>query len=133
MEFQEIISRQPPILVVDDLGSARKIIMKFLGKLGFTDISEASDGADAFEKFKDRSFEIVISDWEMPKLNGVELFKKLCEAQKKPRAFIMVTSRSVKGQVLEAMEAGVSDYVLKPFDENILRTKIMNVLARDVQ
>ena len=122
---------QPPILVVDDLGSARKIIMKFLAKLGFTNISEAANGEEALAKCKESRFEIVISDWEMPKLNGIEFYKTLSTKEEKPKAFIMITSRSVKNQVLEAVEAGITDYVLKPFDENILRSKILHVFSRE--
>lgn len=131
MDFNVFLEKKPYFLIVDDLTTVRKIITKQLLKLGFTNFIEATNGEDALDKLKTNTVQIVISDWDMPKLNGVELFKRIQdEIDSKPDAFIMVTSRSTKDEVIEALKMGISDYILKPFDENILKTKLTRVVAK---
>jgi two-component system chemotaxis response regulator CheY len=131
MEFTDWKNNNPKILIVDDLGSARKIISKFLTKIGLTNIVEATNGEEALDLIQKEKINIVISDWEMPKLNGLDLFKNLpLDEETRPQAFIMVTSHSVKEKVLSALEMGVSDYVLKPFDEKILESKLTKIAEK---
>lgn len=115
-------------LVVDDSATMRRIVVNSLQRVGFTDVVEASDGADALEKL--RGVDFVITDWNMPNVSGADLTRTL-RARIETRALpvIMVTARSVREDILVAMEAGVDSYVVKPFTPQVLREKIDAVLA----
>lgn len=120
------------ILVVDDLGSARKIVRKILAELGYTNVEEACDGEEALRKIEMGDFSLIISDWEMPKLKGIELIKKLREREVyKTLPFIIVTSLNHKEHVMQAFEAGISDYIAKPFSSEILGPKLQKLLQTD--
>lgn len=115
-------------LVVDDSATMRRIVVNSLQRAGFSDVVEATDGADALEKLA--SVDFVITDWNMPKVSGADLTRAIRsrpETQKMP--VIMVTARSVRDDILLAMEAGVDSYVVKPFTPQVLREKIDAVLA----
>ncbi len=118
-------------LVVDDSATMRRIVVNSLQRVGFTDVVEACDGADAMEKVGAADF--VITDWNMPKVSGAELTRTL-RAREDTRAIpvLMVTARSVRDDILTAMEAGVDSYVVKPFTPQVLREKIDAVLANRV-
>lgn len=123
-------------LVVDDFATMRKIIKKTLTELGFTDIAEADDGATAWPLIEQahtqgQPFGFVISDWNMPKMQGIELLKN-CRADNRFRSvpFMLVTAESEQKQILEAAKAGVSDYVVKPFNSETLRQKLEKVWGK---
>src|SRR5262245_25670701 len=101
----------------------RKIIIRSLNALGVTDIAEAPDGRQAFELFKSRAFDLVLTDWNMPQMTGIELLKSIRGTGSKIPV-VLITTESEKSRVLEAVQAGVSDYVVKPFDTDGLRQKL---------
>ncbi len=115
-------------LVVDDSATMRRIVVNSLQRVGFTDVVEAGDGAEALEKID--SIDFLITDWNMPKLSGAELTRAV-RAREDTRMLpvLMVTARSVRDDILMAMEAGVDSYVVKPFTPQVLREKIDAVLA----
>lgn len=115
-------------LVVDDSATMRRIVVNSLQRVGFTDVVEAGDGAEALEKIE--SIDFLITDWNMPKLSGAELTRAIrARADTKVLPILMVTARSVRDDILTAMEAGVDSYVVKPFTPQVLREKIDAVLA----
>lgn len=121
------------ILIVDDLGSARKILRRLLNSLGYEDkdIEEANDGEEAFAKIQAIDFDLVISDWEMPKLKGIELLQRVrAEKRLENLPFIMITSLNNKETVVAAADHKVSDFIAKPFDGKVLATKIAKVLDK---
>ncbi|HAC89623.1 MAG TPA: two-component system response regulator [Planctomycetaceae bacterium] len=111
------------VLVVDDSGVMRKIIVRSLNAVGVTDVVEAGDGQEAFEKFQAESFELVLTDWNMPVRNGLELVKDIRGSGSKV-PIMMVTTEAQKSQVITAIQAGVTDYLTKPFENETLRKKL---------
>ena len=116
-------------LVVDDSATMRRIIVNALQRIGFTTCVEAGDGREALERF-DSSVSFVITDWNMPNMSGTELAKAL-RAREDGRTvpILMVTARSVREDILTAMEAGVNNYVVKPFTPQVLKEKIDALLT----
>jgi len=117
------------VLVVDDSSVMRQIIKKNLKELGFADISDAEDGAAGLKKLGGEGpFDLVVSDWNMPKMTGIEFLKAVrADAGLKGTNFIMVTSEADKAKIVEAVEAGVSQYIVKPFNANQLEEKIKQI------
>lgn len=114
-------------LVVDDSATMRRILINSLQRIGYSTCVEAGDGAEALEKF-DPSVAFVITDWNMPNMSGIEFTKALRQvAPSVP--ILMVTTRSVREDIMAAIEAGVSNYVVKPFTPQLLKEKIDAVLA----
>jgi two-component system chemotaxis response regulator CheY len=119
------------VLVVDDLGSARKILKRLLAEIGSFSVDEASDGEEALLKLNKTQFDLVISDWEMPKMKGIELLEAIRQDQKLCKIpFIMITANRTREGVIKANNFGVSDYISKPFDSATLRAKIDGVLSK---
>lgn len=117
-------------LVVDDVTSARRVVTKILSELGFRNLVEAKSGKEAIEKLSRESFQLVISDQDMPEMNGLELVRNMrANTTLKDIPVIMVTSASAKDSVVEAIQAGVSDYVVKPVSVDTLLNKIRRVFA----
>lgn len=116
------------VLVVDDSGTMRKIILRSLNALGVTDIMEAGDGSDALELFKQHQFEVVLTDWNMPRMTGLELLKAI-RGSGSTVPVILITTEAEKGRVLEAVQAGVSDYLVKPFETEGLRAKLQKFVG----
>ena len=119
-----------PILVVDDYNTMIRIIRNLLRQLGFENIDDAPDGAAALDKMRRRRYGLVISDWNMEPMTGYELLR---EIRKDPKLtgtpFIMVTAESKTDNVIAAKKAGVSNYIVKPFNAQTLKTKIETVFA----
>ena len=111
------------VLVADDSSTMRKIILRSLQAVGVPTAVEASDGEEALEIFKNGSFNLVLTDWNMPGKNGLEVVQEI-RAINKEVTIIMVTTEAEKGRVLEAIQAGVSDYLVKPFTADTLREKL---------
>ena len=122
------------ILIVDDSELDRTVLKKVLQKIGFTDIQEAFDGHDAEFKIDtsikmNKPFQVLFLDWKMPRLNGVKLLKVLRqESSTKNLVVIMTTGVSDETSIREAVEAGVSDYILKPITEEVVKEKIFKKL-----
>ena len=111
-------------LVVDDSATMRRIVVNSLLRIGFNETVEAADGVDALAKFDD-SINFVITDWNMPNMSGTEFTKALrLRDDGKDVPVLMVTARSVRDDILVAMEAGVNNYIVKPFTPQVLKEKI---------
>lgn len=115
-------------LVVDDSGVMRKIIARGLNSLWVKDIVEAGDGVEALEAFDDGTgFDLILTDWNMPRMNGLE-FVQAIRAAGHTVPIIMVTTETEKEQVVKAIQAGVNDYLVKPFDQDMLTLKLERVV-----
>ena len=122
-----------PILVVDDYNTMVRIIKNLLKGLGYTDVDDASNGADALVKIKSRQYGLVISDWNMEPMTGFELLQKVRQDPATANIpFIMVTAESKTDNVVAARKAGVSNYIVKPFNAQTLKAKIDQALATAV-
>ena len=116
-------------LVVDDSSTMRRIVVNSLQRIGFAETVEAADGKEALDKF-DGSIRFVITDWNMPNMTGTELARALrARDDGKGVPILMVTARSVREDIIEAMEAGVNNYIVKPFTPQILKEKIDALLS----
>lgn len=120
-------------LVIDDMMTMRKIITKMLKKIGFTNVSEADDGATAWpmiEQAKESGepFEFIVSDWNMPKMSGLDLLIKIRATEGiKDTPFLMVTAEAEQSNVIKVVQAGVSNFVVKPFKPETLQEKIQKI------
>jgi two-component system, chemotaxis family, chemotaxis protein CheY len=125
------IDKSMPVLVVDDYPSMRRIACNLLRQLGFTEIDEANDGAEALTKLRQKSFGLVISDWDMQTVDGIELVKQMrADALLAAIPFILVTAESRPESAAIAKQAGVSGYIVKPFDVNTLKSKLTSILGQ---
>jgi two-component system chemotaxis response regulator CheY len=114
-----------PVLVVDDYNTMVRIIRNLLKQLGFVNIDEASNGSAALEKMRERKYGLVISDWNMEPMTGYALLKEVRGDPRLGRTpFIMVTAESKTENVIAAKKAGVSNYIVKPFNAQTLKSKI---------
>lgn len=113
------------ILIVDDHATMRKIVKNLLKQINFTKVEEADDGTTALEKLKKEDFDFVITDYNMPQMNGMALLKAIREDEKlKKLPVLMITAEASKENILHAAHLGVNDYVVKPFNAEILQAKI---------
>ena len=116
------------ILVVDDFSTMRRIVRNILKQLSFTTIEEAEDGDVAFEKLKADEFDFIISDWNMPNMTGLDLLKAVRSSDKlKDTPFLLITAESEKENIVQAAQAGVNDYIVKPFTADVLQAKINRI------
>jgi two-component system chemotaxis response regulator CheY len=114
-----------PVLVVDDYNTMVRIVRNLLRQLGFEDIDDANDGAAALAKLQSRKYGLVISDWNMEPMTGYDLLKAVrADPELSRTPFIMVTAESKTDNVIAAKKAGVSNYIVKPFNAQTLKTKI---------
>lgn len=113
------------VLVVDDSAVMRQIIKKNLKELGFSDLTEAEDGVAGLKKAGEISFDLTVSDWNMPNMTGLEFLKAVrADGNLKGVSFIMVTSEADKKKIMEAVQVGVNQYIVKPFNAMQLEEKI---------
>jgi two-component system chemotaxis response regulator CheY len=118
------------ILVVDDFATMRRIIKGVLKQLGFINIVEAEDGNVALEELKKGEFGLIVSDWNMPNMTGLDLLKAVRgDESLKKIPFIMVTAEGQKENVIEAVKAGVNNYIVKPFTPETFGTKLAKVFG----
>ncbi|MCP4672491.1 MAG: response regulator [Desulfobacula sp.] len=118
------------VLIVDDFATMRRILKNILKQIGFTNITEADDGTTALEELQKAEFDLVISDWNMPKMTGIELLKKIRASNDfKDIPVLMVTAEAQKQNVIEAVKAGVSNYVVKPFTADAISEKIEKIFS----
>jgi two-component system chemotaxis response regulator CheY len=116
------------ILVVDDFQTMRRIIRNYLRQLGFNNVEEAEDGDVALEKLNEGQFDFVITDWNMPKMTGIDLLKKIrAENNFKNIPVLIITAEAEKENVVQAAQAGVNDYIVKPFTPEVLQAKIEKI------
>ena len=118
------------ILVVDDYKTMLRILRNLLRQLNFSNIEEASDGNAALKKLRDVSIDLIISDWNMEPMTGIELLREVRgDGKLKHIPFIMITAESKSENVIAAKSAGVSNYIVKPFNAETLKSKIVTVLG----
>ena len=120
------------VLVVDDFPTMRRIVKNLLKQLGFEHIDEAEDGAQALIRLRGGNFGLVISDWNMPNMEGIELLRNVRKEPEPLRdiPFLMVTAEAEKEKVIEAIKAGVDNYVVKPFTAEILKEKLEKIAEK---
>jgi len=117
-------------LVVDDFSTMRRIIKNLLHDLGYANVTEADDGNTALPLLKEGNFDFLITDWNMPGMPGLELLKHVrADARLGKMPVLMLTAEAKREQIVEAAQAGVSGYVIKPFTAAILKEKIDKILA----
>lgn len=120
-----IVNKTMKILVVDDFSTMRRIVKNILAQLGFSNIVEAEDGQIALDKVRDGGIEFIISDWNMPNMMGIDFLRAVrSDPHLKEIPFLMVTAESQKEKMMEAVQAGVSSYVIKPFTADVLEKKL---------
>lgn len=120
----------PKILVVDDSSTMRRILKMTLGRIGFGDVSEAGDGQEAVEACKKEKYDAVLTDWNMPNMDGLELIvslRALPDYSETP--IMMVTTEGAKDDVIEALTRGANSYIVKPFTPETLKTKMSDLLG----
>jgi two-component system, chemotaxis family, chemotaxis protein CheY len=123
-----------PVLIVDDYNTMVRIIRNLLKQLGFEHIDDASDGSQALAKMRERKYGLVISDWNMEPMTGYDLLQEVrSDPSLQTIPFIMVTAESKTENVIAAKKAGVSNYIVKPFNAQTLKSKIDAVFPDEVQ
>ena len=124
------VDKNMPILIVDDYKTMLRIIRNLLKQIGFENVDEAADGTEALQKLREKNFNLIISDWNMEPMTGIELLREVRQDDKlKKIPFIMVTAESKTENVVIAKEAGVSNYIVKPFNAATLKSKLTGVLG----
>lgn len=121
---------QTRVLIVDDMSAMRKIVSKICREIGFTDLTEAEDGAIAWELITnaDKPFGLIISDWNMPNCMGIDLLRRVRgDARFRKTPFVMVTAESEQAQIVQAVKAGVDQYIVKPFSKETFVNKLESV------
>ena len=117
------------VLIVDDFATMRRILKNILKQLGFKNLVEADDGTTAWDVLEGQQVDLIISDWNMPKMTGLELLKKVRASDKYAKIpFLMVTAEAQKQNVIEAVQAGGSNYVVKPFTAEAISDKLSKIL-----
>jgi two-component system chemotaxis response regulator CheY len=118
-------------LVVDDFSTMRRIVRNLLKELGFTNVDEAEDGAVALAKLREGGFEFVVSDWNMPNMDGLTLLQNVrADPKLKALPFLMVTAEAKKENIIAAAQAGASGYVVKPFTAATLQEKLEKIFEK---
>ncbi|MEM6490858.1 MAG: response regulator [Pseudomonadota bacterium] len=118
------------VLIVDDYKTMLRIIRNLLKQIGFHNVEEASDGSAALDVMRNEQIDLVISDWNMEPMTGLQLLKEVrADDSLKETPFIMVTAESKTENVVAAKQAGVSNYIVKPFNAETLKTKLESVLG----
>jgi two-component system chemotaxis response regulator CheY len=118
------------VLIVDDFATMRRILRNILKQIGFTDIAEADDGATALKELKKEKYDLILCDWNMPEMPGIDLLKALkADEQLKNIPFVMVTAEAQKDNIIEAVKTGVSSYIVKPFSAETVNEKLNKVFG----
>ena len=118
------------VLVVDDYSTMRRIIRNLLNQIGYADVDEASDGGDALNKLRQVHYGLVISDWNMEPMNGMDLLKAVrADPANKTMPFILITAESKAENIIAAKQAGVNNYIVKPFTAVTLKEKMSSVIG----
>lgn len=119
------------VLIVDDFLTMRRIVRKILRDLDFQNIIEAEDGTAALDVLKTTKIDLIVSDWNMPKMTGLELLKEVRNSEQfKDTPFLMVTAEAQKENIVEAVKAKVSNYIVKPFTAATLEEKLAKIVPR---
>jgi two-component system chemotaxis response regulator CheY len=125
------MDKELKILVVDDFATMRKVVRNLLKQIGYENIVEAEDGVNAFRILKSQKVDMVVSDWNMPNMTGLELLKAVrADEELKSTPFLMVTAEALQENVIAAIKAGVNNYIVKPFTADMLNEKIKKILDK---
>lgn len=118
------------ILFVEDSPTMRRIIANSLKKLGISQVAEAENGVDALEKIQSSDFDLILTDWNMPEMNGQELVEHVRKMEKyKTVPILMITTRGMEDDVMTAIKSGVNGYLVKPFTPELLKKKMVEIFA----
>ncbi len=129
--MEKTIDYHMKVLVVDDFATMRKIVRNILKQIGFEDISEAEDGSAALQVLKNEEVGLVVTDWNMPNMTGLDLLREIRQSPRTAKLpVLMVTAEGLKENVLEAIKAGVNNYVVKPFTAEVLQEKIETIFKK---
>jgi len=129
--MEKLIDFRMKVLVVDDFATMRKIVRNILKQIGFEDITEAEDGNAALRILKSDKIGLVVTDWNMPNMSGLELLQEIRKnSQTSNLPVLMVTAEGLKENVMEAVKAGVNNYVVKPFTAEVLQEKIETIFKK---
>ena len=116
------------VLVVDDMVTMRRIVKNILKQLGFANVDEAENGQEALQKLRADTYGFVVSDWNMPVMTGIDMLRAIRADEKlKPTPVLMVTAEAQQSNLIEAVQAGVSNYIVKPFTAETLQEKIAKI------
>ncbi len=119
------------VLVVDDMSTMRRIVKNVLKQIGYTDMAEAENGEDALKKLRVGGYGLVVSDWNMPVMTGIELLRAIrADPELKHLPVLMVTAEAQKENIMEAVQAGVNNYVVKPFTAEALQEKLNKIFEK---
>jgi two-component system chemotaxis response regulator CheY len=119
------------ILVVDDFSTMRRIVRNLLKELGFTNVDEAEDGAVALQKLKGGGFDFVVTDWNMPNMDGLTLLQSVrADAELKGLPVLMITAEAKKENIIAAAQSGASGYIVKPFTAATLNEKLVKIFEK---
>lgn len=119
------------VLVVDDFATMRKVIRNLLKQVGYENIVEAEDGVNALRVLKSQKVDLIVSDWNMPNMTGLELLKAVrADEEINATPFLMVTAEALQDNVIAAVKAGVSNYIVKPFTAEVLNEKISKIMEK---
>ncbi len=125
------IDKDINILVVDDFSTMIRIVTNLLKELGFTNIDDANDGSKAWPMIQSGKYDFIVSDWNMPEMTGIELLKRVrADENLKDMPFMLITAEQKRSQILEAAQAGVDGYIVKPFTAATLKEKIDKIAER---
>jgi two-component system chemotaxis response regulator CheY len=131
LPLEVVLNKNMKILVVDDFSTMRRIIKNLLRDLGFTNIQEADDGSTALPMLKQGGFDFVVTDWNMPGMQGIDLLRAIrADPNLKNIPVLMVTAEAKKEQIITAAQAGINGYVIKPFTAAILKEKLVKIFER---
>lgn len=119
------------VLAVDDYAAMRRALRNVLKQIGFTNIVEADDGSTALRALKKQKIDVILADWNIPKMTGLELLKAVRNDESlRNITFVMVTAEPQKSAVLEAVQAGVSSYIVKPFTADVVKEKLKQIFDK---
>jgi two-component system chemotaxis response regulator CheY len=125
-----MLEKSAKVMVVDDFSTMRRIVKNILKQLGYENIEEAEDGAQAFNKLQSGGADFIVTDWNMPNMSGLELLKAVrADGSLKEVPVLMVTAEAEKENIIAAVEAGVSNYIVKPFTAETLKEKIDKIFG----
>jgi len=125
------MGKEIKILVVDDFSTMRKVVRNLLKQGGYENIVEAEDGVAAFKVIKSQKIDFIVSDWNMPNMTGIELLRAVrADAEVSATPFLMVTAEALQDNVIAAVKAGVSNYIVKPFTAEVLSEKIAKIIEK---
>tara|TARA_R110002072_G_scaffold64203_4_gene159569 strand:+ start:8710 stop:9105 length:396 start_codon:yes stop_codon:yes gene_type:complete len=123
------------VIVIDDMMTMRKILSKMLKEIGFSDITEADDGASAWPLIEEahntgKPYQLIVSDWNMPNMSGLDLLLKVKDTEGiNKAAFLMITAEAEQSKIINVVEAGASDFLVKPFKSDALKDKINKIFS----